>query len=310
MLALSACCLQAQIALTGSVSSENSAPIAGARVMLRSSGGLLVEAVSGAAGLFTCSIPDPGTYSLSAERTGYFRLPERELRVAPDMGELHLVLTPVREVYESIDVTAAPQALDMATAAPRKILSGAQAIAIPFPSSNSLKNALRVMPGVVQDSRAGIHLNGGAEDQILFTLDGFTVNDPYTGRFDTRVGVEAIQSMEIVDGQLPAEFGKGAAGMVAISTTSGDDRIRPSLTNFFPGIETANGIFIGNWSPRFSLSGPIRKGRAWFSDSIATQYDQEYLPDMPGKDTRLSSWRLSNLLHTQVNLTRFCRPPY
>ena len=185
----------------------------------------------------------------------------------------------------------------------QQTVSGAELLSVPFPSSNSLKNALRIMPGVVQDAKAGVHLNGGTEEQMLFTLNGFTLNDPLTGRFESRVSVESVQSVEVVDGRLPAEFGRGSAGMVAVTTTPGDDRPRYSATNFFPGIESSKGLFLGNWSPRLGFSGPLVKGRAWFSDSVTAQYDQQVLMELPAGADRMSSWRVGNLLHTQVNLT-------
>jgi len=138
---------------------------------------------------------------------------------------------------------------------------------------------------------------------VLFTLNGFTLNDPLSGRFESRVGVEAVQSVDVANGRLPAEYGRGSAGMVAVTTTPGDDKLRYSATNFFPGMESRKGLYLGNWSPRINVSGPIRKGRAWFSDSIAAQYDQQVLEELPAGADRLSAWRLSNLLHTQVNLT-------
>ena len=60
---------------------------------------------------------------------------------------------------------------------------------------------------------------------------------------------------------------------------------------------------IGDWTPRGGLSGPLRKGRAWFSDSITAQYVKHVVEELPQGLDRVADWRLSNLLHTQVNLT-------
>ena len=291
--------LRAETVLTGRVTNDNNAPVAGARVILTSANGQSRETVSDQAGAFSCPVDDAAEYRLSAERPGYFRL--NNIRAVG--REIHVVLTPIREVYESIDVSAPAQTVGLDTTTSPRTVSGAEMLAIPFPASNNLKNALRIMPGVVQDAKAGIHVNGSAEEQVLFTLNGFTLNDPLTGRLESRVGVEAVQTVEISDGRLSAEFGRGAAGVVAINTRPGDDAVRYTATNFFPGIETSNGAYIGNWSPRVGFSGPIRRGRAWFSDTASIQYTQQVLTDLPGGNARLSAWRFNNLLHTQVNLT-------
>lgn len=293
--------LRAETVITGRVTNDNNAPVPGARVVLRAEGGLAVEAVSDQAGAFTCRVGDAADYRLTAERTGYFRLDN--VRVSPGFSGLHVVLTPLREVYESIDVSASAQTLALDTATQTRAVSGAEILAIPFPASNDLKNALRIMPGVVQDAKAGIHINGAAEEQIAYTLNGFTLNDPLTGRLDSRVGVEAVQTVEMMDGRLPAEIGRGAAGVVAITTNPGDDTFRYTATNFAPGVESGKGVFIGNWSPRFGFSGPIRKGRAWISETASIQYSQQVLPDLPDGADRLSQRRFNNLFHTQVNLT-------
>ncbi len=204
---------------------------------------------------------------------------------------------------ETVDVSAAHSTVSLEQVNPEQSMSAAEMLAVPFPASNTLKNAFRVMPGVVQDVRGGVHLNGGTEEQTVFLLNGFNINDPITGRFESRMGVEAVQAVNIGNGILPAQFGKGAAGTISISTTPGDDKIRYSATNFFPGFESHKGFYLGNWSPRVNFSGPIRKGRAWFSDSIAVQYDKQVLEELPDGADSMSSWRIGNYLHSQVNLT-------
>jgi hypothetical protein len=303
-LCATAVALHAETAITGRVTNENNAPVVGARIVVSCPTGPVAEAVSDQAGLFSFRIADgDGEYRLSAERQGYFRLEKARIVPTDANGEIHVVLTPLREVYESVDVSASADALALENASQPRTVSGAEMLAIPFPASNSLKNALRIMPGVVQDAKAGIHVNGSAEEQALFTLDGFTLNDPLTGRLESRVGVESVQTLEMSDGRLPAEIGRGAAGAIAVTTTPGDDRVRTTATNFFPGIESSNGVFIGNWSPRFGVSGPIRRGRAWFSNTSSIQYTQEHVPGMPEGADRMSAWRFNDFLHTQVNLT-------
>lgn len=47
----------------------------------------------------------------------------------------------------------------------------------------------------------------------------------------------------------------------------------------------------------------MKKGRAWFSDSLASQYSQGVVADLPKGQDRSPSWRFSNLLRNQINLT-------
>ncbi len=63
------------------------------------------------------------------------------------------------------------------------------------------------------------------------------------------------------------------------------------------------GLHLGNWYPRFGVSGPIVKGRAWFSDIFNSQYSDTLVTGLPSGQNTRSGWAGSNLLHGQVNLT-------
>jgi outer membrane receptor protein involved in Fe transport len=300
---------QAQVAvdLTGRVTDENNAPVARALLSLRSETTgdepVRLETVSDANGTFRLQLPAPGEYVVSAEREGYFRLEDRPVRFEGGSNELSLVLNHLREVFESVEVTASPPMLDHDRTTAGETLTGVEILSVPYPTTHNLRNALRVMPGVVQDTRGRIHVNGGSEEQTVYLLDGFNVSDPLTGRFESRLSVEAVRSVEILTSNPSAEYGKGSAGALILKTPTGDDKLRYSGTNFVPGIEQHKGLIIGNWTPRFNLSGPLRRGRAWFSDSMDIQYDQHVVEELPKGQDRTSSWRLSNLLRNQINLS-------
>lgn len=294
--------LTAQVILTGRVTNENNAPLAQARISVKKPDGATVTGSADPSGAFSIPLSEEGDYRLSVDRDGYFRLPERPFHLADGPNEVHLILSPLREVFEALDVSASHSTVNLEQVNSEHGMSGAELLAVPFPASNTFKNALRIMPGIVQDVRGGVHLNGGTEEQTVFLLNGFNINDPITGRFESRMGVEAVQAVNVGNGILPAQYGKGASGAISITTKPGDDKVRYSATNFFPGFESHKGFYLGNWSPRVNLSGPIRKGRAWFSDSIAVQYDKQVLEELPDGADGMTAWRVSNYLHSQVNL--------
>ena len=171
------------------------------------------------------------------------------------------MLNRVRDRLESLDVSGVSSVIDMDATAPYQRLTSAELIDIPYKSNNDLRNSMRVMPGVVQDAAGGIHVNGAAEQQVQYTLDGFNITDPLTGTFQTRLSVESVQSMTVLSGAIPAEYGKGAAGVLAVNTRTGDDTWRYSATNFFPGVEYRKGLILGSFTPRLNLSGADSKGQ-------------------------------------------------
>jgi hypothetical protein len=296
----------ADVRLSGRTVDENGTPVAGVQVSLAPTAPGAqpdrLQTNSDPTGKFAFQLSAAGDYLLGAEREGFFRVQNRPVRLNDGPSEVTLVLNPAREVFEKVDVSYSPPQIDPERTTPEERLTGTQMLEIPYPSANTLRNAMRAMPGIVQDSAGGIHLNGGTEEQILYTLDGFQVNDPLTGRFQSRLSVEAVRAMEVTPLN-PAEFGKGSSGVLAIKTSTGDDKLRYSGTNFLPGIENHKGFGVGGWAPRFNLSGPIWKGRAWFSDGFDIQYDRHTIDELPKGQDRSTSWRLSNLLRSQFNLT-------
>lgn len=294
---------RAETKFSGQVWNATRAPVAGARITAIKEDGNRVFGFSDPQGRFSLALPAPGGYRVTVEHEGFFPARLKPLRVGPEGEELTVTLEPLREVVESVEVHATARTVDMDATNPARTVPGEELLNIPYPNTNDFKAAVRMVPGVVRDNRGGIHVNGSAEDQVLYTLDGFNLNDPLTGRLETRLSVESVQAVEIASGHLPAEYGKGSGGTLAVHTQAGDNRLRYSATNFVPGLENRKGWTIGDWSPRVGVSGPILKDRAWFSNTVDLQYSQVFIRDLPKGQDRYSQTRLGNLLYAQVNLT-------
>jgi hypothetical protein len=296
--------LDAEVRLSGTVLDTTRNPVAGAKVSIETPGtdDALATVFTDLQGRFTVTFEAASHCSILVERTGFYSV---RSEAASEAGDLNMgfTLQPVRELTQSLEVASTTDTVDMDTSATRRTLGSPEIANIPYPNSNDLRNALRIIPGVIRDNRGGLHIQGGAEEQTLFTLNGFNVNDPLSGRFDSRFSVEAVQNVDINSGALAAEFGKGSTGVVAIRSQSGDDRFRSSGTNFIPGFENRKGWTLSDWTPRFGLSGPIRRGRAWFSNSSDVLFVKTIVRELPKGDDRTTSLRWSDLLSGQVNLS-------
>jgi hypothetical protein len=180
-----------QVSLNGRVTDENSVPVAEAHVFLRPSTPtdsqiVPLQTVSDPTGAFIFSVAIPGDYVVSAEQEGYFRLQNQPLLLAEGDNQVTLVLNHQRQLVESVSVAYSPTTIDFDRTSPQTTLTNTEIIDIPYTTTHELRNVMRLMPGTVQDSIGGIHVNGGTEEQVLYTLDGFTINDPLTGRFQSR----------------------------------------------------------------------------------------------------------------------------
>jgi Carboxypeptidase regulatory-like domain/TonB-dependent Receptor Plug Domain len=298
-LAICACLvpLYADVTLHGRVVDENDAPVRGARVTVQSR-----EAQTDPTGGFILTLPGPGDFQVSVAREGYYALKDRAVHVESSQ-EITLVINSVREVFQSENVNAETSPVDVGQAQSQQRLTGTEVNDMPFANSHSLRTSLALMPGVVSDTSGTLHVNGSSENQVNYLLNGFNITNPITGRFETLLAVEGIRSVDLTSGRTSPEFGKGTAGVLGVSTENGTDSFHYTATNFIPGIDIKQGVRLGNWYPRFGVSGPIVRGRAWFSDTFVSEYTQSLVTGLPsGQDTR-SGWAGSNLLHSQLNVS-------
>lgn len=291
--------------LNGQVRDENEAPVADARITLRpaaSSAAGPWRTQTDAAGAFSLSVPDAGDYVIDVEREGYYELKDRPVHIETVL-ELTLVINSVRELFQSVDVNGQPSPVDISQTRNEERLTGTEVNDILYPNSHSLRNSTKLIPGVVEDPGGGMHFNGSSENQVQYLLNGFDIGDPISGEFHTALAVEGVRSLDYSSGRYSPEFGKGSAGVLAIGTETGTDAFHYTATNFIPGLRIQQGLQLGNWYPRVGISGPIVRGRAWFSDTFDSEYNNALITGLPrGQNTR-SGWAGSNLLHIQVNLT-------
>lgn len=293
----------AQVLLTGRVVDENEAPVANARISARVGLESAQQAFSGPPGEFRLRLPAPGRYLVNVGCAGYFQLVDRPVDVGPEGTEITLVLNAQREVFQSVTVGEEAAPVDIQQTQREQRLTGTEVNDVPYSSSQSLRNAMKLVPGVIQDPSGGVHFHGGAEYQTQYVLDGFDISDPITGRYTTRLAVEGVRSLNLVSSRETPQYGGGSAGTLQIQTDTGTDSLHYTATDFVPGLDFRGGARFGNWTPRAGISGPIAQGRAWFSDSFDGDYNNGYLTGLPqGQDTN-PAWYVGNLLHTQVNLS-------
>src|ERR1019366_677681 len=301
---LAASVAHAQVSLKGRVVDEDGAPLNRARISARENGQTPHTVETGPTGTFVLVLPEPGTYLVTVQRTGFFQMTERPIEAERSGREVTLVLNPNREIFQSVNVGESSSPVDPDQTEREQRLSGTEVNDIPYPATQSFRNSLRLIPGVVQDPTAGVHFHGGAEYQTQYTLDGFDITDPVTGRFNTTLAVEGIRSADLVTSRESAQYGRGSAGTMAVHVENGTDQYHFTATNFIPGFDTRNGFGLGDWSPRAGFSGPLVKGRAWFSDSITGGYNSGIVTSLPRGQNTNAAWSAGNLFHSQVNLTQ------
>jgi len=114
---------------------------------------------------------------------------------------------------------------------------------LPFTSASSSFSSLvtLVTPGAAADSNGLIHgLGDHAENS--YSVDGQPFTDQFSKVFSNQLPTDAIQSMEVISGAPPAEFGDKTSLVVKVTTRSGLGITTPtgSVTGSYGSFGTAN----------------------------------------------------------------------
>jgi hypothetical protein len=134
-------------------------------------------------------------------------------------------------------------------------------------ASSSLSSLVTlVTPGIAADSNGLFHgLGDHAENS--FSVDGQPITDQQSKVFSNQIPVDSIQSLEVIDGAPPAEFGEKASVVINVTTRSGQGVTTPhgALTTTYGSFGTASAGFnlaYGNdkWGNFISLNG-LNSGR-------------------------------------------------
>jgi len=292
--------------LTVTVNDETGVAVASARVTLAPPGSQTpVQASTDFAGRAEFTGLAGGAYSVSVEKEGYYAQLNHTVQVG-QTESIDITLPHQQEYKETVKVNYSPPAIDLAQTSATQNLTGSEIIDLPYPATRDIRNALPLIPGVLPDNlTAGqVHVAGAASNQTLYTLDGFDISQPVSGLLDLRVSTDAIRWVQVLTSRYPAALGWGSGGVLSLETGMGDDHFRFFATDFVPTFQDKHGIQIDNTTPRFTFSGPILKGKAWFYEAVEGEYDNNIFSELPaGQDTD-HYWRYSNLTRVQFNPTQ------
>jgi hypothetical protein len=139
---------------------------------------------------------------------------------------------------------------------------------LPLESASSSVTSLvtLVSPGVAADSNGNMH-GLGDHAQNSFSVDGQPITDQTSKVFSNQIPSESIQSLEVISGAPPAEFGDKTSLVIKVTTKSGLGVNKPtgSISTSYGSFGSSNVAFdlaYGNakWGNFISASG-LNSGR-------------------------------------------------
>ena len=134
---------------------------------------------------------------------------------------------------------------------------------LPLESSSSSVSSLVTLatPGISADSNGLFHgLGDHAENS--FSVDGQPITDQQSKQFSNQIPLDSVQSLEVITGAPPAEYGDKTSIVISVTTRSGQGLTTPkgSVTTSYGSFGSSNvGFNLGyggaKWGNFISLSG-------------------------------------------------------
>jgi carboxypeptidase family protein/TonB-dependent receptor-like protein len=259
LLALAAASASAQSftgTVSGVVTDEQGGALPGATVTLSGKGAPRTT-VSDAKGEYRFTAVDPGSYTITAELTGFRR---KEMTNVPvsigKTAEGHFTLT-VGGKEESIEVLGESPLVDVTSSATDNNLSQDILFNFPIRYGNVATALLNNLPGVNNQSAYG----GDSSSGNALLIDGVDTRDPDGGTAWTFYNFNIVQEVQAVGIGAPAEFGAFSGAVINTVTKSGGNR----YGGLFDVTFTNSGLNGNN------ISDTVKKQNPTLSDPAKTE---------------------------------------
>lgn len=210
--------LDAQLQLArvrGAVTDAAGTPVAGARVALLDSLGAAIAGTSTSSdGRFELGAIPPGSYVVRAT-------------APPLQAAIAVTVDRALPVDVRLQLQPAPDDLVLVRGAghlsptARESFSAASLRRVPARVRfRALQDVIATVPGWSAEDNGLLHVRG-ADDALLFVVDGVPVYERWDALFGVAPDLEAVSSVNVLTGYVPPEFGLKSGGVVELRSAAG-----------------------------------------------------------------------------------------
>src|SRR5688572_16262846 len=259
--------------LSGTITDQNDAVVAGATVTLRSNiAGGERSAITDSNGAFDFQALLPGTYSLSVEASGFKKAIAREIVVSVSLNTQANVQLEIGLAGESVTVTATQEVINTLSPSLTNVINTRQVADLPLGTRNPLQLAgLQAGIAVDGDNVRGSSIAGLRQTATNVTQDGINAMDNFVKTSSlfamSTPSLNSTAEFSMTTGTVGSEQGRGV-GQVTLVTKGGTNDFHGGLfyMNRNDALQ-ANSFFnnaLGTPRPRqnqhffgFDIGGPI-----------------------------------------------------
>jgi len=265
--------------LTGSVTDITGAAVPGVAVTVESlSNGFRREALSSNTGTYQLPGLPPGTYTVSAAKTGFQAVRAEGVVLAVGQTRTLDLALPVGAIATTLEVTASVTPLDQKDAEIGSVIGEQQIRSIPL-NGRHWASLMMLAPGAVnvgEGNQNSIRFFGRPRDDNNWTFDGVDatgIKDPrQEGNLRLVISTDSIAEFRVNSLPFTAESGVGGGAQVNLVSKSGTNSFHGSAYEYFRNSALdARRPFDGPEPPPFrlnqfggNLGGPVIKNKTFF----------------------------------------------
>jgi len=243
---------------------------------------------------FILNVPT-GTYSLTATMIGYKPVTKTNVRIVQDFTttvDFELEQTVIKVTGVTV-VAKKPMVQKDVTSTTHFVTTEEMERRI----AHNYNDVISEQAGVIMSTggastlTGGLHIRGGRANEIVYMVDGMSINDAITGGPGAQVNVNAIKEVVVQTGGFNAEYGQAMSGIVNLVTKEGrkqsgllryttDYPFKKDTAYYVNGYKVGpegGDLYEGFQRAELNIGGPVYglKGLHYFISSEATARDHQ-----------------------------------
>lgn len=274
--------------VTGTVSDNSGAAVAGATVTLTNEGtGVSITTETSESGTYAFDLIQVGNYEVSVEKQGFKKLVSKGNLVSVNQPATVNAVLEVGDVSATVTVENSAEQVQTSTSGNLgSTLDQRTLESLPIITDRG-RNPLTLLnfqPGVTiqNNTGGGVHVHGSRDRSFNFTLDGIDINESSAGGSNftpLRTNPDSLEEFQVVTSNFTAELGRSSGAQVTLVTRSGKNEVFGNAFEFYRTPAFNANAYSNNINnvprPQFvqhifggSVGGPIIKDKFFYFTNL------------------------------------------
>ncbi|MBU2491270.1 MAG: TonB-dependent receptor [Bacteroidetes bacterium] len=228
----------------------------------------------------------PGRYNVTASYIGYQKVTIKDVNVNVGFtSSINFQLSPGEVSLDAVVVQGERNPLIRQDLTNPTVAITSESLDI-LPVDN-ISDVIKLQAGVVTGDDGKIHVRGGYGNEVSYTLNGLSLNDPFGNSRSVGLASNAVQEASVSTGTFSAEFGNALSGVVNYVTKEGSDKFTFSLrayggdyttsrTDLFTNLDQIEALNRGRVEATLGGPIPITESTRFFFSGVYEDFKGSY----------------------------------